>query len=215
MKKHKNISAGTPLRRRSHASLMLKKHKKLFLSLLILAILLAAAFFLIRWSHNRFLQQMYPRTYAEIVVKESKDCSLDQNFVYAVIRQESNFNADAESRAGAIGLMQLTPDTFDWLQYTEKTSEKERLSKNALYQPEINIRYGCRFLSILMKKYGNRRTALCAYNAGQGRVDSWLKNKSVSKDGKNLDNIPFPETKNYAKRVEDNYQQYKELYASD
>ena len=215
MKRRKNISKGTTLRRSSHAFLMLKKHKKLLISLLILAILAVTAVLLIRWSHKRFLQQMYPRTYAEIVVKESKECSLDQNFVYAVIRQESNFNPDAESHAGAIGLMQLTPDTFDWLQYTEKTSEKDRLSKNALYQPEVNIRYGCRFLSILMKKYGSRRTALCAYNAGQGRVDSWLKNKSVSKDGKNLDSIPYPETANYAKRVEDNLRQYEELYTSN
>lgn len=193
----------------------MKKHKKLLIALIsciAFALLIVAVVLLLRWSHTRFLQKMYPRTYSDIVITEAKQNGLDPNLVYAVIRQESNFDPDAKSGAGAIGLMQLTPDTFDWLQ---KKDEIQTLrTKNALYEPNVNIRYGCRFLSLLLKKYGVRRTALCAYNAGMGRVDGWLKDAKTSKDGKNLDNIPYPETKNYARRVEQNYQQYLELYQS-
>lgn len=193
----------------------MKKHKKLLIALIsciAFALLIVAVVLLLRWSHTRFLQKMYPRTYSDIVITEAKQNGLDPNLVFAVIRQESNFDPDAKSGAGAIGLMQLTPDTFDWLQ---KKDEIQTLrTKNALYEPNVNIRYGCRFLSLLLKKYGVRRTALCAYNAGMGRVDGWLKDAKTSKDGKNLDNIPYPETKNYARRVEQNYQQYLELYQS-
>lgn len=193
----------------------MKKHRKLLIALIsciAFALLIVAVVLLLRWSHTRFLQKMYPRTYSDIVITEAKQNGLDPNLVYAVIRQESNFDPDAKSGAGAIGLMQLTPDTFDWLQ---KKDELQTLrTKNALYEPNVNIRYGCRFLSLLLKKYGVRRTALCAYNAGMGRVDGWLKDAKASKDGKNLDNIPYPETKNYARRVEQNYQQYLELYKS-
>ncbi|HEX3017639.1 MAG TPA: lytic transglycosylase domain-containing protein [Caproicibacter sp.] len=193
----------------------MKKHKKLLIALIsciAFALLIVVVVLLLRWSHTRFLQKMYPRTYSDIVITEAKQNGLDPNLVYAVIRQESNFDPDAKSGAGAIGLMQLTPDTFDWLQ---KKDELQTLrTKNALYEPNVNIRYGCRFLSLLLKKYGVRRTALCAYNAGMGRVDGWLKDAKASKDGKNLDNIPYPETKNYARRVEQNYQQYLELYQS-
>lgn len=190
----------------------MKKHKKLLITCAALAVLIVVVIFLLRWSHTRFLQKMYPRTYSEIVVKEAKQNSLDPNLVYAVIRQESNFDPDAASNAGAIGLMQLTPDTFEWLQ--KKESSDSVNSKDTLYQPSVNIRYGCRFLSLLLKKYGIRRTALCAYNAGMGRVDTWLKDSKTSKDGKNLDSIPYPETRNYALKVEQNFQQYQELYKS-
>lgn len=190
----------------------MKKHKKILITCAVLAVLIVAAIFLLRWCHTRFLKKMYPRTYSEIVIKEAKQNGLDPNLVYAVIRQESNFDPDARSGAGAIGLMQLTPDTFEWLQKKEPAAAVR--PSNALYLPDVNVRYGCRFLSLLLKKYGSRRTALCAYNAGMGRIDAWLKDSQTSKDGKNLDNIPYPETRNYAQRVEQNYQQYQELYQS-
>jgi soluble lytic murein transglycosylase len=190
----------------------MKKHKKLLIACVVLAVLVIAAVFLLRWCHTRLLQKMYPREYAAIVISEAKENGLDPNLVYAVIRQESRFNADAKSGAGAIGLMQLTPDTFEWLQ--KKESDGTALSSSALSKPSVNIKYGCRFLALLLKKYGVLHTALCAYNAGQGRVDGWLKDGSISKDGKTLSSVPYAETKNYALKVEQNYQQYKALYAS-
>lgn len=188
----------------------MKKHKKLLIALAVLAALFLAAAFFLRWVHTRFLQTMYPREYSESVVAEAKENGLDPNLVYAVIRQESRFKADAKSGAGAIGLMQLTPDTFEWLQ--KKETGKAALSGDALCEPSVNIRYGCRFLGLLMKKYGTAHTALCAYNAGQGRVDAWLKDSSLSSDGKSLSSVPYAETGDYVRKVEDNYRQYKALY---
>lgn len=189
----------------------MKKHKKLLVTAAVLLILAAAALLLLRWAHTRLMQKMYPRSYASAVEAESKANGIDPNLVYAVIRQESRFNADAKSSAGAIGLMQLTPDTFEWLQ--KKETGKAALSSTALYEPSVNIRYGCRFLGLLMKKYSVERTALCAYNAGQGRVDKWLADATLSSDGKNLRSVPYAETSDYLRKVEENYDAYRKLYA--
>ncbi|MCI1956094.1 MAG: lytic transglycosylase domain-containing protein [Oscillospiraceae bacterium] len=190
----------------------MKKHKKLLIVCAALAALVVAAVFLLRLCHTRFLQKMYPRTYSGIVEREARQNGLDPNLVYSVIRQESNFDPDVKSHAGAVGLMQLTPATFEWLQKREQAASVR--SGNALYLPDVNIRYGCRFLSFLLKKYGRRRTALCAYNAGMGRVDSWLKDGRTSRNGKDLDRIPYPETRDYVRKVEQNYTQYRQLYQS-
>ncbi len=190
----------------------IRKHRKALTAGALVALLLAAAFFLLRVSRTAFLKKMYPRTYAAAVVKEAKRNGLDPNFVYAVIRAESNFDPDAKSKAGAVGLMQLTPATFEWLQKRETASPA--LPEADLYKPDINIRYGCRFLSLLLETYPARRTALCAYNAGMGTVNQWLKRPDLSKDGKNLAAIPYPETRNYVDTVESYYQQYGDLYGS-
>ena len=184
--------------------------KKVLPACVLLAAAVVAGAFLLRWAHTRFLQQAYPCGYAEIVTREARRNGLDPALVYAVIRAESNFNPEAESRAGAVGLMQLTPDTFEWLRRREK--DGGAFSQSDLRRPDVNIRYGCRFLALLMKKYGIRRTALCAYNAGMGTVNAWLKDAAVSKDGRNLDRIPYAETRGYADAVEENYRQYKQLY---
>lgn len=197
---------------REFLKIWIKKHKKALTACALLAVLLVAALFLLRWSRINFLKTMYPRTYSEIVVKEAKRNGLDPNFVYAVIRAESNFDSEAKSKAGALGLMQLTPATFEWLQKREEASPV--LPEDDLYKPEINIRYGCRFLSLLLQTYPVRRTALCAYNAGMGTVNQWLKRGEISKDGKSLDAIPYPETRNYADTVELYYQRYRDLYGS-
>ena len=187
--------------------------RKTVFACLLLAALLAAGVFALRWAHTRFLRRMYPRGYAEIVVREAGQNGLEPALVYAVIRAESNFDPDAESSAGALGLMQLTPDTFEWLRRGEP--DAEGYSDADLRRPEINIRYGCRFLALLLQKYGVRRTALCAYNAGMGTVNSWLKDAGLSKDGRNLDSIPYAETRGYADAVEKNYRQYQQLYPSN
>lgn len=186
------------------------KHKKIVQWIVGLGVVLAAAVILLRWGHTRMLKAVYPRGYSELVSSAAAEFGLEEELVYAVIRQESGFNPDVVSSAGAVGLMQLTPATFEWLQKQESGSIT--LSSDALTTPEVNIRYGCRFLALLLKKYGVTRTALCAYNAGMGRVDSWLEDSSVSSDGVNLSSIPYEETRNYADRVENAYRMYCELY---
>lgn len=186
----------------------MKFPRRNFKSVLLLVILLAAAVVLLRVAYNSFQKSLYPLRYTEYVETYAQAYDLDPALVYAVIRSESNFNADAKSRSGALGLMQMMPDTFQWLQ----ESEHDSYSDEALLRPDINIRYGCRYLSMMLEKYGILRTALCAYNAGTGTVDGWLEDPQLSPDGKNLSQIPYRETENYANAVEDSYAKYQKLY---
>lgn len=186
----------------------MKFSKKFFRSCILLAVLLIIAALLLRVEYNRFQKSVYPLRYTEYVEKYSQEYHLEPALVYAVIRTESNFDADAESRSGARGLMQLMPDTFNWLQ----KSQKDNYSNEDLFSPEVNIRYGCRYLSMMMKRYDSLHTALCAYNAGSGKVDGWLKDSRYSSDGKNLTRIPYKETQNYAQSVLQSYDKYKKLY---
>lgn len=184
--------------------------KKVVTACLILALLLIAGCFLLNRGYDYFMKKIYPVEYSETVAKEATANQLDPALVYSVIKVESNFDADAVSRAGAIGLMQITPDTFDWLQTKLKSDIKYETED--LCNPEVNIRYGCKFLAILLEKYGNERTALSAYNAGIGTVNSWLKDPNISQDGAALDSIPYEETRKYVDAVLKNYKEYSKLY---
>ncbi len=210
MKGHKKLTIVKTKRSVPSIWSMLKIHRKAVITCVVIIIAAVVVFLSLRLAHIRFMKKLYPRPYSSIVIKEAKENNIDPNLVYSVIKQESKFDPDVKSKAGAIGLMQLMPSTFEWLQ--KKESKRPLLASNSLYNPDVNIHYGCRFLSMLLKKYGSIKTALCAYNAGQRRVDTWLEDKSLSKDGKNLANVPFPETRNYANAVEENYSQYQGLY---
>jgi len=119
-----------------------------------------------------------------------------------VIEAESKFDSDAESKAGAIGLMQLTPATAKGIaQYTGGS----RFRVSDLTNPDINIRYGAWYLGHLMNKYGNERLALAAYNAGQENVDRWRREHI---------GIQFDETRNYISKVERLKKIYRRAYAS-
>ena len=113
------------------------------------------------------------------------------------MKTESGFKSDAVSVKGAIGLMQLTPDTFAWLctKMGEADSAAERL-----YNPEVNIRYGTYFLSLLYTEFGVWDTCFAAYNAGRTKVSAWLKDPAFNQNGK-LVNIPISETAAYVKKV--------------
>lgn len=187
-----------------------KRRKRLLRTGIVFVVLLAAAAVLLHAGYIRFQKSVYPQKYPDLVGKSAEQYGLEPELVYAVIRAESSFDPDAQSRAGALGLMQLMPETFDWLQ--QKEGGGIAYTEEDLFRPEINIKYGCRFLSMMTRKYGVLRTALCAYNAGAGTVDGWLKDARYSADGKNLDRIPYEETRNYADAVEQNYLQYKKLY---
>lgn len=151
-------------------------------------------------------KKMYPKKYAEYVSICSEKYSVPEEIIYAVIRTESGFDPWAESHAGAIGLMQITPDTYDWLLFKrgeEKVSE--------LTDPYTSIEFGTYFLSYLYNKFGAWDTAFAAYNAGMNRVSEWLCDARYSKDGK-LTNIPYPETESYVKKVNNAINKYQKIY---
>ncbi len=134
---------------------------------------------------------------------------IDESLVYAIIKCESNFDKNALSHAGARGLMQITHETYEWAALREKD---DSFSDNSLFDPDTNIRYGCAIYSILQNEFSDPAVALAAYNAGRGRVITWLSNESYSKDGKTLDVVPFAETDRYVKKVLKTHKIYKLIY---
>jgi soluble lytic murein transglycosylase len=132
----------------------------------------------------------YPLRYEQIVRGHARNYDLDPALLAAVIYQESKFRADAKSSSGAIGLMQLRPDTAEGIAIRTGGA---RFRVSDLYNPEINVRYGSWYLRHLLDKYGDEKDALAAYNAGQRNVDEWRA------EGKG---IQFPETRAYVDRVE-------------
>ena len=89
---------------------------------------------------------------------------------------------------------------------------EELYEKQKMFEPETNIKYGCFYLRYLIDKFSDLDAVICAYNAGQGNVKSWLENNEYSSDGKTLKKIPFQETENYLNRVRKSYFYYKNRY---
>ncbi len=151
----------------------------------------------------------YPIKYEDIVSEASQTYSVEKELIYAIIKCESGFDEHAHSHAGAIGLMQLMPETFEWLQtYTHNS----KLNESELKNPKINIMYGTLLISILRKKYISDEIVLSSYNAGESVVKRWLSDKKVSADGIKFDNIPYKETRDYISRVKTTKKLYKKLY---
>ena len=177
---------------------------------LVLTALVLVSAVVLRFSWNDVLEQQYPLKYREIVEREADEFALDPMLVYAVIKAESGFDAEAGSSAGACGLMQLMPVTFQWMQ--TKLGEEGLYTEEDIFQPAVNIRYGCALLRLLIDLYGSEETALCAYNAGMGTVSEWLDDPSLSPDGIHLSEIPYGETEHYLQRVLQNREMYIDLY---
>ena len=179
---------------------------------LALALFCLSFFSILSFTGCSFSEEAsYPRKYSEIVSQEAKENGLEEALVYAVIKAESNFDSDAVSRVGAIGLMQLMPDTFRWMLQRDGNTD---LTTDDMTDPTVNIRYGCHYLAYLSTKYTELKTIAAAYNAGDGSVDGWLENPDYSDDGVTLKEIPYPETAAYVEKIANNYIKYKELYYS-
>ncbi len=145
----------------------------------------------------------YPLEYESIIAGHAQNYHLDPALLAAVIYRESKFEADAVSDAGAVGLMQLLPDTAKGIATNTGGS---KFQVKDLYDPEINVRYGSFYLRRLLTKYGEVDLALAAYHAGQGNVDQWLE------DGKG---IAFAETRGYVSDVLDLRAIYERAYGDE
>lgn len=154
----------------------------------------------------------HPLEYAGLITQYALSQDLDPALVSAVILCESSYNPQAESRVGARGLMQLMEDTAAWVAH-KLDEDGEGYSFDLLYDPETNIRYGTWYLGYLSRRFsGDAAKIVCAYHAGQGNVDAWLKNPAYSSDGVTLDVIPTQDTATYAARVLHARDVYRKYY---
>jgi soluble lytic murein transglycosylase len=157
------------------------------------------------------LQIIFPLDYWPLIQKYSKLHGLDPYLITALMAQESTFTAEIRSSANARGLMQLLPSTGRI--YARKVGMKS-FTTASLNQPEINVRLGTQYFKELMERFGGAHYALAGYNAGEHRVVRWLKEAPGLPADEFVDNIPFPETQNYVKRILGTAEDYRRLYGA-
>ncbi|MEE9258806.1 MAG: lytic transglycosylase domain-containing protein, partial [Nitrospinaceae bacterium] len=159
-----------------------------------------------------FWINFFPSAYSEFIRAETEKYDLDPWLVEGLIRQESMYNTQSLSPAGARGLMQIMPKTGKRL--FERTHPDQPFHKDALFEPDLNIRLGVRYLNDLTRKLkGNGIHILITYNAGPKILKAWLRRFRGLKDmDVFIESIPYPETRGYVKHVMRNYGIYKNLY---
>jgi soluble lytic murein transglycosylase len=155
------------------------------------------------------LQVIFPLTYWDSIRKYSEERRLDPYMIAALIAQESTFDPKAKSIANAWGLMQLVPTTGRRL---ARTIGIRNFTTAKLTDPEINIRLGTLNFSRLVERFGGAYYALASYNAGESRVVKWRTERPGLEEDEFIDDIPFPETQNYVKRILGTAEDYRMLY---
>lgn len=173
--------------------------------LLLIAGIVLLAFFL-----PQFVQRLrYPMAYEAEISAMAGTYSLPPALVAAIVNTESGFDRMAVSSVGAMGLMQIMPPTGEWIY--KKLNRSEPFSEEMLYNPEINLTLGCWYLSFLLNRYdGDVVCAVSAYHAGQGNVDSWLREERYSDTGRTVNRFPDTAgaTRHYVQKVLNAYEYY-------
>ena len=154
------------------------------------------------------LAVIFPLLYSDLIGKYSAVNALDPYLVAALMAQESTFVPDIRSSAGAVGLMQLMPMTAR--RYVR--AFKPPYSASLLSDPEANVRIGTAYLADKIKEFGGLHLALASYNAGESPVRQWLAERPGLPREEFIDDIPYPETQNYIKRILGTAADYRRLY---
>ena len=154
-----------------------------------------------------YWQSLYPFPFADAIERSAQERQLNPLLVTALIRQESRFEPAIESAVGATGLMQLMPETADWV------SKQVKLKDYKLSNPIDNIKMGTWYLDYTHHEYDNNSLfAVASYNAGPGSVSDWISKYGFSDPDKFVEQIPYPETRGYVESVFGNYWNYLRLY---
>ncbi len=161
--------------------------------------------------HSRwYLRRVYPIHYKDIITQYSLEHDLDPFLVTAVINAESRFHPEAVSVKGARGLMQVMPDTGNWIAGELGIGE---FDPEMLYNPVTNLKVGTWYLAFLLREYGGDPVlAVAAYNAGRGNVNKWINDQRWSGGEGDINSIPFGETREYVKKVLHLHRKYHEVY---
>ena len=157
---------------------------------------------------REILTTIFPLSYWDLIKKYAAQHSLDPHLIAALMAQESTFVPEIKSHAGAYGLMQMKPSTGR--QYAKKL--KLRYSLSLLTTPETNIRMGTAYFADKIREFGGVHTALASYNAGETPVRRWIRENPALPQDEFIDNIPYPETQHYVKRILGTAEDYRRLY---
>ena len=175
-------------------------------SLVVIVAVVVLLTVLLFFAYRFYLRMAYPLKYQDTIAQYATQFEISESLVYGVIHTESHFNVDAQSYAGAKGLMQITDTTFDWVLKLQGETTGD------VFDADTNIRCGVRILQYLYGQLDDTETVLAAYNAGIGNVNKWLADEAYSNDGKTLHTIPFSETRAYVKIVLKAQKMYQTLY---
>lgn len=183
-------------------------NKQIIKNILVVALILLMVLVIALWCVKTFV---FPKKYFNVVANECVTYNIDPYLVLSIIKAESDFDGKVTSNKEAKGLMQIIDST------AEEMYEDDFMDFNSeyLYNEELNITLGTKYLGKLIKKYnGNYYLAIIAYNAGMGNVDRWVKEGVIPNDLDDAtnNNIPYKETKNYLKKVINYYKIYRILY---
>lgn len=153
---------------------------------------------------------MYPIKFKDEIRVSSGAFDVDPFLVTAIIRVESNFKPGVSSPKGAFGLMQLMPDTAEWM---VEAGHFQSGFLERLEEPTVNIHMGSWYIGQLLKQFGmNSPAAIAAYNAGPGRVEEWLSTEQWNGKRDTIADIPFGETRQYVQKVLYYYEKYRNVY---
>ena len=174
-----------------------------------MAIFIFVTYLMYSYSVNteKFQQISYPLKYQEYVEQYAEEFDIDKYLLYAFIKTESSFEPEAQSSAGAIGLTQITEETFSWIKL--KLCPKENIVFEDLYKPDVSIRFGAYYISRCLERYsGSIETAAAAYHSGWGTVDKLLAQQGTDV----LVEFPYAQMNNYVYKINKAYTSYQEIY---
>lgn len=166
-------------------------------------ILVLLSALLVVFAGFEILKCVFPLKFSDCIMENAEHYGLDPTLISAQIKAESNFDTNALSKKGAVGVMQIMPETAQWC------ANKMGLSDFSLQDPETNIQIGCWYLRYLIGKTGDVSWALAAYNAGLTHAAEW------KESGLDLTEIPFEETKTYLKKIKKFQHIYEYLYRKE
>lgn len=186
-------------------------HMLTWMRILVFGLLVSLFFGYFGYNSHWFQKKYsYPFPYQSLVYHYAARNHIDPFLVAAVIRTESKFNNQARSPKGAMGLMQLMPETAQWV---ADQMDYPNFSTRDLENPEVSIRLGTWYLASLKKEFNNNEIlVLAAYNGGRGNVKQWMRQYGWTMSFSDVNQIPFQETREYVIRVLNSRQHYKELY---
>jgi soluble lytic murein transglycosylase len=184
---------------------LLKKRVLLVLLLGLITILFLKSDWLAVW--------MYPVQFKEDIRASAANYDVEPHLVAAIIRSETNYKTGMDSKKGALGLMQIMPDTADWV---VQKAGFDKVNEDMLrHRADVSIEVGTWYLSSLDQQFDQNKVAtVAAYNAGPGNVRKWLDSGIWDGTMETITQIPFGETRHYVKRVFYYYNKYKDIYPS-